>query len=196
MNQHPVVDRASVPMRGRASNARLGMILFVAAETMFFVVLLAAYIVLRYSSHNFQGMPPTEVGPINLLLPLLIVASLALRHARLAGERGSLGAYRIALWGTVVTGLGSVAAVLMQWAQWNAAGQGIGTNVKAGFAFALTGAHVVHLTGGLIPAMLAAVRSARMNEPMMPAAVLSAQELYWGFVGVVALVIVLLLHSA
>lgn len=178
------------------SSARLGTIVFVAAEAMLFIVLLAAYVVLRFKTHGFRGLSAMEPTTINALVPLLCVGLYAMHHARLGARAGDVRGYRRGVAVSLAAGLGSIAAVLLQWQAWSGAGMPPTVDVKAGLSYLLSGAHVVHVAGGLAFAAVLAVRAFRRGAQPPDDAVLNAHEIYWVFVAVVAAVIIALLYSA
>jgi heme/copper-type cytochrome/quinol oxidase subunit 3 len=178
------------------SSARLGTIVFVAAEAMLFIVLLAAYVVLRFKTHGFRGLSAVEPTTINALVPLLCIGLYAMHHARLGARARDARACRRGLAVSLAAGLGSVAVVMLQWQAWATAGMPPSADVKAGLAYLLSGAHIVHVAGGLLPAAVLTGRVFRRGAQPPSDALLNAHEIYWAFVAVVAVVILVLLHSA
>lgn len=163
----------------------MGMVLFITSEVMFFGGLFAAYFSLRADQAQW---PPHGTPTPGLLLPLVftgcLVASSFTQH-RAAGTVGADGARR---WLGVTIGLGTI-FILGQAFEWRALmseGLGISTNAYGTTFFTLTGAHGVHVLGGL--GMLVATRS-RLRSIPDRRGMLEAATYYWHFVDLVWLVL-------
>src|SRR5687767_12001411 len=134
------------------------MILFIASEIMFFGGLFAAYFSLRSSQAVWppEGSPLPSVGPAAAATVCLIASSVTQHLAGSAGARGDLA--RARRWLTATLALGSVflAAQALEWSQLTSEGFGIDSNAFGTTFFTLTGAHGLHVIGGL--GLLATVR--------------------------------------
>lgn len=176
------------------SNARLGMILFVAAEVMLFSGLIVGYVVLRFGSGNFNGatLPIGFTGASTVVIAassvMLILASRGLgRNDRRLARIGSLGAL---LLGMLFLGL-----QVLEWNQLMHGGLAPGTNVLGGMFYALSWAHALHVLGGLVllaVLVAGAFRHGWPRRPNLPVAV----AIYWHFVTVVWLALFAMLFLA
>ena len=182
--------RVEVP---RVPPALIGMILFIASEIMFFGGLFAAYFSLRSSQAVWppEGSPLPSVGPAAAATVCLIASSVTQHLAGSAGARGDL--VRARRWLTATLALGSVflAAQAWEWSQLSSEGLGIDSNAFGTTFFTLTGAHGLHVIGGL--GMLATVRLRLGRDRHGP---LEAATYYWHFVDVVWLVVFSALYLA
>jgi len=159
--------------------AWVGMLFFVAAETMLFGGLLFAFVVFRLWSPVWPplGEPrlPLGVTAANtaVLLVSAVTMSRARRHARAgAGPRARrLLGLTAALGWTFVTVQGGEWMRLAQWGLTAASGP------YGGLVFALIGAHGVHVLGAVVWLLVDAVRG---PEPAPPR--LAAGAVYWYFV--------------
>jgi len=126
---------------------------------------------------------------------VLAVASLAFQWTRNAAVRGDESKL---LPGMIVTGLLTSVFVIGQfiaWEQLNASGEYVTSNPANAFFFFLTGAHAVHILGGMYVWTRATVRlmSGRDTESVRRSIELCA--LYWHFLLIVWLVLFGLLLS-
>ena len=185
-----MTTRVEVP---RVPPAVIGMILFIASEIMFFGGLFAAYFSLR-SSHSVwppEGSPVPSVGPAAAATLCLVASSVTQHLAASAGARGERD--RARTWLAVTLGLGFVflAAQAWEWWQLSSEGLGIASSAFGTTFFTLTGAHGLHVIGGL--GLLATVRLRLGRDGDGP---LEAATYYWHFVDVVWLVVFSALYLA
>lgn len=168
-------------------SARLGLYVFLAVVTSFFVLLLTAY-AMRMSPHLIQGIDLRDWRPIaeprllwfNTLL--LVLASVAMQLARVAMrgddfERASRG---------LLAGGGLTFAFLVgQWFAWRllqAGGLYAAGNPANAFFYLLTGLHGLHLLGGLVVWARATSRIASGRATVESARVsVELCTVYWHF---------------
>ena len=158
--------------------ARIAVWLLVGAITVLFAAFTSTYLVRR-------GEADWRVGPLPPVLwvttGILLGSSIALERARRHGRRGAMAGLRTWLTVTTLLGLAFLAGQLLAWRQLVAAGVYLASYPHSSFFYLLTGAHGLHLAGG-IGALLYAVRRA-------PAAAAAAEALdvadpvaaYWHF---------------
>lgn len=157
---------------------QLGMGLFLAAVTMLFIGLTSAYLVRRGGS-DWQAirLPPLLWFNTSVLL----LSSGTMYWAQRAIRRDQLRTLRRWLAGTMGLGL---LFLLGQWRAWRQlATQGIylSTNPSSSFFYVLTGAHALHLLGGLLLLLYVLVQawrglySARRRIPV------EVCGMYWHF---------------
>src|SRR5256712_11010517 len=136
--------------------ARIAVWLLVGAITALFAAFTSTYLVRR-------GEADWRVGPLPPVLwlttAILLASSIALRQARRHGQRAAMTGLRTWLVVTTLLGLAFLAGQLLAWRQLVATGIYLATNPHSAFFYLLTGAHGVHLTGGIC-APLYAVRRA------------------------------------
>ena len=160
------------------SKAHLATWILLTAVTMLFAGLSSAYIVLR-GVPEWQNITMPRLLWANTLV--LFASSVAIEFARGAVRKNKADGVRQWL---VVSGVLGVAFLIGQFAVWRQlvhAGVYLQTNLHSSFFYVLTGAHALHLTGG-IGGLVVVLRKAFANrltatdhEP------LKVWGLYWHF---------------
>ena len=179
---------------GDSSNDRLiALIALLAVVTSFFALILSAY-ALRMELGDWVPLTEPQLLWMNTLV--LVLASIAFQWTRNAAVNEQ--ASRL-LPGLLLTGLLTASFVvgqLVAWQQLQAGGQFITDNPANAFFYFLTGAHAVHILGGLFFWARATVKVAFAKE--QDAGVRRSVELctiYWHFLLLVWLVLFGLLLS-
>jgi cytochrome c oxidase subunit III len=160
------------------SKAHLGMWILLTAITMLFGGLSSAFIVLR-GVPEWQNITMPSLVWANTLV--LVASSVAIEFARAALKRGSGDAMRQWLGVSGILGVGFLVGQLAVWRQLVNAGVYLSTTLHSSFFYVLTGAHALHLAGGMI-GLVVVLRhafsnrlTARNHEP------LKVWALYWHF---------------
>jgi heme/copper-type cytochrome/quinol oxidase subunit 3 len=161
---------------------KLGVLLFIASESMVFLSVIAMYV----TGQAHQGHPnPQETLSAGRMIPFSIAlwlssGAIALSAKRVA--RGDQRGMRLWLGATMVLGAVFLAGELMEWL--DLFGQQItaASNVWATTFFTLTGIHGMHVIVGLL--MMAALigSSYRHAIPHSGESSLELVSLYWHFV--------------
>lgn len=161
----------------RERSATLFVWLVVAAVGMFFLGLSSA-LLSRMGSVGWVPAPrPPVVWPGTAAL---LGSSAALEAARRAAYRGLLARARVRMaWGLAL-GVGFLAAQLIGWGWLTSSGVGLAANPGASYFYVLSGAHLVHVVGGLAWWALA-LRRTRHRAPAVAAVDLSNLSVYWHF---------------
>lgn len=209
--------------RDRLRRYRIGMLFALAAIIMLFVSFTSAYIVRQgvgtwsdASARYVTDWKPIALPPIlwiNTVILLLSSVTLAMARRKLAHKinvsprHGASPLPAPALIGTertsipwlgitVVLGVGFLVGQLLAWEQMRHSGVFISTNPSSSFFYLLTGAHGVHLLGGILALGYAAV-IALLRKPLMKRfVVLDVTALYWHFMDFLWIYIFALLHFA
>lgn len=194
MNDDVVPYPPLIPPNASGRHARFGMVLFLGATTMLFVGLIAGYVILRYSTAGFAGM---SMPPRDLVLPEMLAVAVALVMVQVAaaGCRDRLRMrYRLALTLAFVAGIAYLVLVVMHWNVAAAAGLSPGSNMRLATFYLLSGAHGVHLLGGLVPIGYWMVRAwfAPLAWPQLGS--IKAVRLYWRFIAALVVVVAVLLY--
>jgi cytochrome c oxidase subunit 3 len=204
----------------RLHRARLALLLALSSICVFFVTLTVIFVLMRHGagildthSGNFiHEWIPIElpVGLLALNTLVLLASSVTIEMARrslaremiLAPVRSILG---IALdreigipWLSITIALG-ILFLFGQWAAWRALqdrGFRVYSGVPSPFFFILTGAHAVHLAGGLIVLFYAGVISLIRRRIEHRRIVIEVAALYWHFMGALWLYVFALLAFA
>lgn len=166
------------PATPPAGAARIAVWLLVGAITVLFAALTSTYLVRRAETDWQTGPLPSLLW---LTTVIIAASSVTLERAKRSARRGAVAGFRAGL--GVTTGLGAafLAGQIVVWRQLVAAGVYLATNPHSSFFYILTGAHGVHLIGG-IGGLLYALRKVRGTTT--PAAALDVGEpvaTYWHF---------------
>ena len=203
----------------RLRRARLGLICAIATVCMVFISLTSAYIV-RQGLPTYDDASKTylrdwgEVQLPWLLLgintALLLLSSLTIEGARrnvklqaaLSPVKSipgvSLGEEKPFPWlgVTVILGLGFLAGQWMAWGELHNRGFYVATNPSSSFVFLLTAAHGVHLLGGIIALLWAAVTSLLRKPIEARRIVIDVAAWYWHFMALLWIYVFALLGFA
>jgi len=203
----------------RLRRARLGLVCAIVTVGMVFVSLTSALIVrrglptfddsTRTYLRDWGGVQlPWELLVINTVI--LLVSSLTMEGARRGIARRaalapvqsipgvSLGEERSSPWlgVTVVLGFGFLVGQWMAWGELKARGFLVNTNPDSSFIYLLTGAHAVHLFGGLVALLWAGVASLQHKAIEGRRIVVDIAAWYWHFMAVLWIYVFALLAFA
>ncbi|MBI4522916.1 MAG: heme-copper oxidase subunit III [Deltaproteobacteria bacterium] len=134
------------------SNARLGLLMFLAAEAMFFSGLIGAFLVFRLGNPvwppPFQPRLPLAVTGINtvILLASGLTMRLALKRVR-AGSQGGLKLHLVTTAGLGVIFLGIQG---YEWARLLHFGLTISSGIYGATFYTLIGTHALHVLGAVL----------------------------------------------
>ena len=212
-------DPGSPDYGARLRRARLGLAVALTPIGMLFVAFTSAYIVR-------QGLPtfdPSTNSVVHDWIPVrlptllflvntcvLLLSSVTIEYARRQLARQvalepvqsipgvSLGAERKFPWLalTIILGLCFLAGQWLAWSDLAARGFYVATGPSSSFVYLLTGAHAVHLLGGIL-ALLAAGVSVVLNRPLASRRiVVDVTAWYWHFMALLWIYILALLEFA
>lgn len=211
---------SGVPNYGaRLRRARLGLICGIATVGMVFVSLTSALIVrrglptfddaTRTYLRDWGGVQlPWQLLAVNTVI--LLISSLTIEFARRQMARRaalvpvesipgvSLGEERSFPWLgiTVVLGLAFLVGQGMAWGELRARGFLVNTNPDSSFIYLLTGAHALHLAGGVIALMWASAASLLHKPVEDRRIVVDVAGWYWHFMAVLWIYVFALLGFA
>ena len=167
----------------RGNRYRIGMWLALASITMMFVSLSSAYIVRSGNARDWFPLVMPRV--LFVSTGLILISSVTLETARRKLRASLYDTYARYLLLTGLLGLGFLASQLMAWRQLRAQGVYLSTHPHSSFFYLLTGAHAVHLVGGLLALAFLWSRSHRKHAaPVAIAkrqATADAVTIYWHF---------------
>lgn len=171
-----------------ATNAQIGMWLFLGSEVMLFGALFSAYALLRMDADNWP-VPGTytdvRLGGVNTLVLIgSTIAAFAATRAAQAGERAR--AARLVLL-TTLAGLIFLGIKSFEWHAKMEHGVVPGTNMFLALYFTMTGLHAFHVLAGLIAYFwwLGPGAGIGRREPARDAQRLRVTGYYWAFVDVI-----------
>jgi cytochrome c oxidase subunit III len=143
--------KAGAP-EGRVNPAKLGLVLFITAELMFFAGLISSFLVFRLSPIQWPppGQPrlPVEVTSVNTAILLLsgVTFFLALKPLR----QGRIPLFLKLLTATAVGGCLFLAIQGFEWVRLLHYGLTVRGSIFGGFFYCLVGVHALHVLGGLL----------------------------------------------
>lgn len=165
------------------SRYRIGMWVALAGVAMLFTSLTSAYIVRANLANDWRAIAMPRV--LWLSTALIVASSLTFEIARRALKSGRSIVYSRWLLVTVMLGLAFLASQLLAWRQLVSQGIYISSNPHSSFFYVLTGAHGIHLLGGILGLDFLLLRSWRKRfEDQAGArrqAIADAVALYWHF---------------
>jgi len=212
-------DPGSPDYGARLRRARLGLGVALTPITMLFVAFTSAYIVRQGLPtfdphtntvvHDWIPVPlPTLLFLVNTCVLLLSSATIECARRQLARQVAlepvqsipgvSLGTERNYPWLalTIVLGLCFLAGQWLAWSDLAARGFYVATGPSSSFVYLLTGAHAVHLFGGIL-ALLVAGAAVVLNRPLAARQiVVDVTAWYWHFMALLWIYILALLEFA
>ncbi|OLC99500.1 MAG: hypothetical protein AUH86_02340 [Acidobacteria bacterium 13_1_40CM_4_58_4] len=167
--------RNGSPSSRRFSTAiTIGMI----SILMFFMALASAFLVLRHTSEVWVTVHLPRILWFNTLV--LVGSSFTLERARSRlALRDMLGFRRLWFAGTLM-GFVFVGGQLVAWRQLVAQGVYIASNQASSFFYIFTGAHAVHLLGGVAALLFVALRNFEKSQISISTAA-EITSYYWHF---------------
>ncbi len=209
--------------RDRLRRYRIGMFFALAAVVMLFVSFTSAYIVRQgvgtwsdASARYVTDWKPLRLPPILWVNTVILLASsftLAMARRALsrkliaASRRGASPVAAPALlvtdphaipWLTItfVLGAGFLAGQVLAWGEMRHMGIFVATNPSSSFFYVLTGAHGLHLLGGVLALAYAGLTSLLRKPLATRFLVVDVTALYWHFMDFLWIYIFALLHFA
>ena len=177
------------------SRYRIGMWVALASVAMMFTSLSSAYVVRAGSSKDWFPLAMPRVLLVSTAL--ILISSVTLETARRRLKASLNNAYAKFLLLTALLGIGFLVSQLFAWKQLSAQGVYLSSHPHSSFFYLLTGAHGVHLIGGLLALALLLFRSRRQSvEPGFVAkrqATADAVTIYWHFMDALWIYLFLLL---
>ena len=177
------------------SRYRIGMWVALASVMMMFTSLSSAYVVRAGTARDWFPISMPRVLLVSTAL--ILISSVTLEIARRNLKRSLHGAYAKYVLVTALLGVGFLASQLIAWRQLAAHGVYLASHPHSSFFYVLTGAHAVHLIGGLLGLLFVLIRARRRTtEPVRIAkrqATADAVTIYWHFMDVLWIYLFLLL---
>ena len=175
---------AVIKTENPGSRYRIGTWVALASVAMMFTSLSSAYVVRAGTARDWfpLAMPRVLIASTALIL----ISSVTLELARRSLRRASQSAYTNFVLLTALLGIGFLGSQFIAWRQLAAQGVYLATHPHSSFFYLLTGAHAVHLIGGLLALAFIWWRSRRqLVEPVLVAkrqATADAVTIYWHFI--------------
>lgn len=178
----------------RGNRYRIGMWVGLASVAMMFTSLSSAYIVRSGTANDWIPIAIPKV--MFASTALILISSVTVELARRKLKRSLQAAYSRYLLITALLGLGFLASQWFSWKGLAAQGIYVASNPHSSFFYLLTGAHAVHVLGGLLALMFIWLRSRRqVDEQVLVKRQASADAvtIYWHFMDALWIYLFLLL---
>ena len=171
--------RPNVPI---LNNARLGVVMLLGAELMFFAGLIGAFLVFRLGAQvwppPFQPRLPIAVTGVNTII--LLISALTV-HWAVGAARAGAGILRHLAWTAL---LGALFLLIQgyEWLRMIHFGLTTSSSVYGGLFYVLIGAHGVHVIGGLIWLAIVYWQARRGRFIKQDFVGVQTARMYWTFV--------------
>ncbi|PYU14894.1 MAG: hypothetical protein DMG37_06290 [Acidobacteria bacterium] len=155
-----------------------GIAIAMVSILMFFMAMASAFLVLHHGSHVWVAVHLPRILWANTAV--LLGSSFLLERARVRFSQGDDRGFR-KLWSvTTVMGFLFVAGQLVAWRQLAAQGVYIASNQASSFFYVFTGAHAVHLLGGVAALLFVLLRDFEKSQISVSLAA-ELTSYYWHF---------------
>jgi len=185
-------DDGKRPRRENSSPKRYytGMALGIVSILMFFMALASAFLVRRGNGNWIPVHIPTLMW-INTVVLLASSATLEMARHRLA--QGLLSSYKNLWLLTTMLGAGFLVGQIVAWRQLVAEGIYLASNPASSFFYIFTGAHALHLFGGVAALIYVAKRNFDQAQVTRSVAA-EVTSYYWHFMDALWLFLLALLY--
>lgn len=166
------------------SNAQLGVLIFIAFETMIFAGLVTAYWVLRSGSLAWPppNLPRLPLAVTSVNTAMLGFSAVTMSRAVKAIRVGSQEGLRSALVATAVLGAGFLAIQGSEWVRLIHQGLTLSSGSYGGTFYALIGLHAVHAVGAVIWLLVVLAMAYRGRVSATRHASVTLCATYWYYV--------------
>ncbi len=172
------------PMGFPVSNARLGMLIFLGAEAMFFAGLIGAFLVFRLGSATWPppGQPRLPIGVTTINTAILLLSAYTMRSALRGIRSGSLQG--LARWLLVTALLGTVFLGVQgyEWVRLVHFGLTLSSGTYGATFYTLIGVHGAHVLGAVVWLLLVLVGARRNRFSAERHMGVEVCGMYWYFV--------------
>jgi len=131
----------------RLAPAKIGLGVLLAVIGSFFALFISAY-AMRMQLPDWRTLPVPPILWLNTIM--LVLSSIALHGAKVAVSRGEKMELKVSLIAAGISALAFLSGQLVAWQQLSAEGYRLAANPANDFFYVLTGAHGLHLLGGLV----------------------------------------------
>lgn len=176
-----------VPMPRVFTTPRVGLIVFLAAISSMFALLISAYSGRMHMAADWGSLPVPVILWLNTAM--LILASIAFHASWRAASDGNARQLRAGLVVAGILSAGFVLGQLMAWRILHAEGHYLASNPATSFFYLITALHGVHMVGGLIAWFVALRRVLGRASPVNAAQTVELCAIYWHYLLAVWLVL-------
>jgi cytochrome c oxidase subunit 3 len=157
----------------------LGMWFALTGIVMLFAGFTSAMVVRRGMSYDWVSIAVPRLLWVNT--GILLASSLTLEFSRRALSEYAVENFFRWLAATVALGVGFLAGQLVVWRELAARGVYLATNPSSSFFYVLTGAHGLHLLGGVLALGYVVIHAGRMARGRERRTALDVTAIYWHF---------------
>jgi cytochrome c oxidase subunit III len=158
---------------------RTGMWVALTGIVMLFAAFTSAMVVRKGLSNDWVRTTLPHILYLNTVV--LILSSVTLELSRRALTRGLGERFRAWLYATLALGLAFVAGQLIAWGELAKRGVYLSTNPSSSFFYLLTGAHGLHLLGGILALGYVAAKAPSIAAGRKKRTAVDVSALYWHF---------------
>ena len=179
---------------GSARVYRTGVWMAMAAIVMLFAAFTSALVVRKGLSNDWVATALPRVLWLNTAV--LIASSVTFEFSRrslAAGASFSVSRFSRWLYVTLALGVAFIAGQLIAWRELASRGVYLATNPSSSFFYLLTGAHGLHLLGGIVALFYVALRARQLALAPAKRVVVDVTGVYWHFMDALWIYILLLL---
>jgi cytochrome c oxidase subunit 3 len=188
-------DRDDAAHDGQPIRYKLGLLFGLVAITMTFGALTGAFVLRLMNNHDWHSIRMPRL--LWLSTALIVASSVTMEAARRALRHRAIRPYYHRLLLTLGLGLGFLIAQLMAWRSLVARGIYLASNPLSSFFYIITGAHGLHLMGGIVALgyLVACARSLEIEAMMERRTISEGVAIYWHFMDLLWLGLFALLSS-
>jgi heme/copper-type cytochrome/quinol oxidase subunit 3 len=170
------------------SSSVLGMVLFVASESMFFAAFFGAYVTTYVNQKVWppDNTPAPPLGLATAAAAALVLSGLLLQGAVRAARRGL--PQLVSRW-LLLTLAASAASVVVTLVGYSEVGFGLHAGIFASLFYLMTGLGLAHVAGGVVLLALVAAQGLTGRLALVRYQPVQAAAVYWNFVVVLGVVI-------
>jgi cytochrome c oxidase subunit 3 len=161
------------------------------AIVMLFAAFTSALVVRKGGSSDWTSIALPQILYLNTLI--LLASSVALEVARRALATGMVSRFKISLDAAAILGVAFLGGQFIAWTQLAARGVFLATNPSSSFFYLLTGAHALHLLGGITALFYLVYRAPQLASGVKKPVAVDVTAIYWHFMDGLWIYLLLLL---
>lgn len=136
---------------------RFNLWLAIVSMVMIFAAFTSAYIIKKADSNNWIAVALPTLFQISAIIA--VISSITMQAAYISFKKNKIRAYRILICITFLLGTSFLLLQLNGWQQLSSSGATLSSHPAASFIYVISGAHFVHIAGGVIALLVFTIRS-------------------------------------
>jgi cytochrome c oxidase subunit 3 len=161
------------------------------AIVMLFAAFTSALVVRKGGSRDWMPIALPPILYFNTVI--LLASSVALEISRRALATGTVRRFKVSLNAAAILGVAFIGGQFVAWTQLAAHGVFLATNPSSSFFYLLTGAHAVHLLGGVTALFYLVWRAPQLASGLKKPVAVDVTAIYWHFMDGLWIYLLLLL---